>query len=68
MPGVQPRRSVSQEAENVTDDRLIEDLSALSRLIDPVPWSVRAEAHAMFKRATPVSKGIRDDDMSELRT
>jgi hypothetical protein len=65
---VQPRRSVSHEAESVTDDRLIEELSALSRLIDPVPWGVRAEAHAMFKRAIPVGKGKCDEDLSKLWT
>lgn len=32
------------------DDRLIEDLSALGQMIDPVPWNVRIEARALFKR------------------
>jgi len=41
------------DLETITDDRLIEALSALGRRIEPVPRSVRADARAVFRPRDP---------------
>ena len=62
LPGVEWHGSANDEPETITDDRLIEALSALGRLVDPMPWSVRAEARAVFRRGL----GARDPDVQEM--
>jgi hypothetical protein len=50
---VEPRRFGPNPAETEADELLIEGLRALTKMIDPVPRSVRVSAYAMFVPACP---------------
>lgn len=48
---VEPRQPGRNGSESVADERLIEHLGTLGRMIDPVPWIVEVEAEELFARA-----------------
>jgi hypothetical protein len=45
---VDPRQQSPNESDAVTDEMLLERLTALGRLIDPAPWIVSKRAEAVF--------------------
>jgi hypothetical protein len=56
---VESGRVGRKEAQSESDDLLIERLSAIAALIDPVPPSVQASARGAFARAPLSSPEIR---------
>jgi hypothetical protein len=63
LPPVEPRRRARAVHEAVTDDLLLERLSALGRLIDPTPWVVTAEAKAVFAGSAGLEALLQQPDL-----